>query len=57
MKHAHTQQELRELQALPLAHGRNRLPYIKARYPKLYETFINKLGLGAMFKRLGLKYE
>lgn len=43
--------------AVPLAHGRNRLPYIKARYPKLYETFINKLGLGAMFKRLGLKYE
>lgn len=43
--------------AVPLAHGGNRLPYIKSRYPKLYDTFMNKLGLGAMFKKLGIKYE
>ena len=43
--------------AVPLAHGDNRLPYIRERYPKMYDTFINKLGLGQMFKELGIDYE
>lgn len=43
--------------AVPLAHGENRLPYVKKSYPKLYDTFMRKLGLGEMFKKLGLRYE
>lgn len=44
--------------AIPLAHGgTDRIRYVKEHHPKLYDTFINKLGLGAMFKKLGLSYE
>lgn len=43
--------------AIPLAHGDNRLSYVKEHYPKLYDTFIHKLGLGEMFKKLGLRYD
>lgn len=43
--------------AVPLAHGENRLPSVKKRCPKMYDTFINKLGLGEMFRKLGLDYE
>ena len=43
--------------AVPLAHGENRLVYVKKKYPKLYDTFINKMGLGEMFRKLGIKYE
>lgn len=43
--------------AVPLAHGHNRLTYIKEHYPKIYDTFINRLGLGDMFEKLGLPRE
>lgn len=42
---------------IPLAHGDNRLPAVKSVAPKMYDTFINKLGLGAMFDKLGIEYK
>ena len=43
--------------AVPLAHGNNRLPYVREHYPKIYDTFIRKLGLGQMLDKLGVDYE
>ena len=43
--------------AIPLAHKRNRLPQVKKEAPKIYDTFINKHGLGKMLDELGLEYE
>lgn len=42
---------------IPLAYKDNRLPYVKRAAPKMYDTFVNKMGLGEMYKRLGLDYE
>lgn len=42
---------------VPVAHNRNRLDHVKKVVPKMYDTFINKLGLGEMYKKLGVDYE
>ena len=42
---------------IPLAHKDNRLPEVKKVAPKIYDTFINRLGLGKMFTKLGINYE
>lgn len=42
---------------IPLAHKDNRLPAVKQVAPKMYDTFMNKMGLGEMFKKLGMDYE
>ena len=35
----------------------DRLPSVKQVAPKMYDTFMNKMGLGEMFKKLGMDYE
>lgn len=42
---------------IPLEYGDNRLPYVKKVAPKMYDTFVNRHGLGEMFRKLGLEYE
>lgn len=44
--------------AVPLAYGETeRIKYVKQNHPRLYSTFMDRLGLGEMFKKLGIKYD